>query len=247
MGNVTEKTRKIIGHRINELLAINDVKQKELAAHLSVSDNIVSYFVKGARVPNTEQIIKIANFFNVSSDYLLGLSDAKTTDTDLKMIVDYTGLSEESASNLHNAAQTQFWHEKLSFINALILNDELLLVYCKYLESLAVCSALEERNTDVDLTQLINGDYALLADLNAHNPDNLDYGIYFDEITTTQPYILYEIEQQFLKFIKERARIRSKAIDFNQERIQNYITEKTVERMLKSDFFERQMFKQWQA
>ncbi len=101
MGNVTEKTRKIIGCRINELLAINDVKQKELAAHLSVSDNIVSYFVKGARVPNTEQIIKIANFFNVSADYLLGLTDVKSTDTDLKMIGDYTGLSEECIEKLH--------------------------------------------------------------------------------------------------------------------------------------------------
>lgn len=101
MNKVTESTRKIIGCRINELLAINDVKQKELAAYLSISDNIVSYFVKGTRVPNTEQIIKIANFFNVSSDYLLGLSDAKTTDTDLKMIVDYTGLSEEAVICLH--------------------------------------------------------------------------------------------------------------------------------------------------
>ena len=83
---VSENTRKIIGRRINELLAINDVKQKELVAHLSVSDNIVSYFVKGARVPNTEQIIKIANFFNVSSDYLLGLTDIGNVDISLKAV-----------------------------------------------------------------------------------------------------------------------------------------------------------------
>ncbi len=112
MNNVTENTRKIIGCRINELLAINDVKQKELAAYLSISDNIVSYFVKGTRVPNTEQIIKIANFFNVSSDYLLGLTDVKTTDTDLKMIVDYTGLSEECVEMLNSIqCETALWNE----------------------------------------------------------------------------------------------------------------------------------------
>lgn len=83
MNKVTESTRKIIGRRINELLAINDVKQKELAAHLSVSDNIVSYFVKGARVPNTEQIIKIAKFFNVPTDYLL---DIGNVDISLKAV-----------------------------------------------------------------------------------------------------------------------------------------------------------------
>ena len=84
MNKVSENTRKIIGRRINELLAINDVKQKELAAHLSVSDNIVSYFVKGARVPNTEQIIKIANFFNVPTDYLLNTGWNKKTNSNFK-------------------------------------------------------------------------------------------------------------------------------------------------------------------
>lgn len=96
MNNVPENTRKIIGCRINKLLAINNVKQKELAAYLSIPDNTVSYFVKGARVPNIEQIIKIAKYFNVSTDYLLGLTNAKTTDANLKMIVDYTGLSEDT-------------------------------------------------------------------------------------------------------------------------------------------------------
>lgn len=95
MNKVTENTKRIIGQRINELLAINDVKQKELAAHLSIPDNTVSYFVKGARVPNTEQIIKIAQYFNVSADYLLGLTDIKTTDTDLKAIAEYLCVDEE--------------------------------------------------------------------------------------------------------------------------------------------------------
>ena len=45
MNKVTENTRKIIGCRINELLAINDVKQKELAAYLSISDNLAPSFV----------------------------------------------------------------------------------------------------------------------------------------------------------------------------------------------------------
>lgn len=117
MNKVTESTRKIIGCRINELLAINDVKQKELAAYLSISDNIVSYFVKGTRVPNTEQIIKIANFFNVSSDYLLGLTDAKTTkDTDLRAIVDYTGLSEECIKEISPGISENLYANECAYI-----------------------------------------------------------------------------------------------------------------------------------
>lgn len=126
MNKVTESTRKIIGRRINELLAINDVKQKELAAYLSISDNIVSYFVKGTRVPNTEQIIKIANFFNVSSDYLLGLTDAKTTkDTDLRAIVDYTGLSEECIKEISpGISENPYANECVYILNQLFSTKE---------------------------------------------------------------------------------------------------------------------------
>ena len=109
MNNVPENTRKIIGCRINKLLAINNVKQKELAAYLSIPDNTVSYFVKGARVPNIEQIIKIAKYFNVSTDYLLGLTDVKTTDTDLKAICEFTGLDPRAVDILHIARPLRYF------------------------------------------------------------------------------------------------------------------------------------------
>lgn len=65
--------RKIIGLRINTALALRNVKQKELAKVLGVSANAVSYFCSGARTPNTWQLIKIAEYLEVSADYLLGI------------------------------------------------------------------------------------------------------------------------------------------------------------------------------
>lgn len=91
---------KTIGKRINTLLAEQTKMQKELAAHLGVPDNTVSYFVSGRRTPNTEQIAKIADFFNVSADYLLGRTNAETTDKDLRFVCEYTGLSENAVSTL---------------------------------------------------------------------------------------------------------------------------------------------------
>ena len=94
--------KKIIGSRINSALAMNNTLQKELAKQLNVKDNIVSYWCKGDRTPNTTQIIQIANYLNVSTDYLLGVTDVATTDKDLKFVCDYTGLKEEAINNLHN-------------------------------------------------------------------------------------------------------------------------------------------------
>ena len=71
----SKKISKIIGNRLCIILEINNVKQKELAKVLGVKDNIISYYCSGARKPNLDQIIEIAKYFNVSADYLLGLSN----------------------------------------------------------------------------------------------------------------------------------------------------------------------------
>lgn len=94
--------KKIIGKRINSALAAANKKQKELAAALGVTDNTISYFVSGKRTPNTEQIIKIARFLNVSADYLLGLSDVQSTDIDTQDICKKIGCSEDVINNLIN-------------------------------------------------------------------------------------------------------------------------------------------------
>lgn len=91
---------KIIGQRINSALAAKNLKQKDLAKHLGVTDNTISYFCSGSRLPNTLQIIKISEYLGVSTDYLLGLDDNKTTDTELKAVCKYTGLNETALNSL---------------------------------------------------------------------------------------------------------------------------------------------------
>ena len=97
MNNELSKT---IGNRINTLLAQKKVKQKDLAAELGVTDNTISYFCKGSRMPNTEQILKISDFFGVSADYLLGRTGAETKDRDLRFVCDYLGFEEKTVNNI---------------------------------------------------------------------------------------------------------------------------------------------------
>lgn len=92
---------KIVGQRINAMLAERNKKQKELAAKLNVTDNTVSYYCSGTRLPNTSQIKKIAEFLDCSADYLLGLVDQPTTDKDISYICEYTGLSLKAIDEFH--------------------------------------------------------------------------------------------------------------------------------------------------
>ena len=62
---------------------MNNTLQRELAKQLNVQENIVSYWCKGNRTPNASQIIQIANYLNVSTNYLLGITKTATTDQDL--------------------------------------------------------------------------------------------------------------------------------------------------------------------
>lgn len=89
-----------IGKRIETALSVSGKKQKDLAEYLGILPNTVSYFCKGTRTPNTEQIIKIAKFLDVSADYLLGLSKVMTVETDIKAVCKFTGLSEKSVKSL---------------------------------------------------------------------------------------------------------------------------------------------------
>ena len=92
--------QKIIGQRLNTALAIRNVSQKALAEKLSITDNTVSYYCSGARTPKTVQLVEIANYLQISTDYLLGRVPNLTPDPEKSSVCDYTGLSESSLFNL---------------------------------------------------------------------------------------------------------------------------------------------------
>jgi len=59
--------------RLNVLL--ETASQKEVSEKTGLSQSSISLYISGKRKPASDAIIKIANFFNVSADYLLGISD----------------------------------------------------------------------------------------------------------------------------------------------------------------------------
>ncbi len=52
-----------------------DIKQKELAAYLNVSQNTYSQYETGIISLTAEVLIKLADYYNVSIDYLLDRTD----------------------------------------------------------------------------------------------------------------------------------------------------------------------------
>ena len=61
--------------RIRDLREDNDKKQIELARYLNVDQSTYSDYENGKINIPIEQLIKIADFYNVSLDYLVGRDD----------------------------------------------------------------------------------------------------------------------------------------------------------------------------
>ena len=60
-----------------------DLTQEELAEKLNISQKSISKYETGARKPSFETLTEMAKLFNVSTDYLLGISDSRTGNSGL--------------------------------------------------------------------------------------------------------------------------------------------------------------------
>lgn len=72
----------MLSENIKKLRQARNISQVELAKVLFVSKQSVSNWENGNIMPSVDMLIKIANYFSVSTDYLLGLDKKEHIDTD---------------------------------------------------------------------------------------------------------------------------------------------------------------------
>ena len=63
--------------RLRELRLERNMSQQRLAMELSMTQNTISRYENGEREPSIKELIRIADYFNVSLDYLLERSEQK--------------------------------------------------------------------------------------------------------------------------------------------------------------------------
>ena len=61
--------------KLKELRKDKDLSQKKLAKDLNVDQRSISNWEKGVREPDFNTLVQIAKYFDVKTDYLLGLED----------------------------------------------------------------------------------------------------------------------------------------------------------------------------
>ena len=86
---------------LRKLIERNGTTIKAVAEKAGVSRQAVSQYQDGSTQPNAETIVKIAEYFNVTTDYLL-TGDDRTVDENMNIACDFTGLSKNAVDTLCN-------------------------------------------------------------------------------------------------------------------------------------------------
>lgn len=84
----------MIAERIKFLREKNGYSQATLSKELGITRSSVNAWEMGISVPSTQYIVELSLLFNVSSDYLLGISSNSYLDT--------TGLTDEDVQAVYS-------------------------------------------------------------------------------------------------------------------------------------------------
>lgn len=84
------------GERLRYLREERELRQQDVAEHIHISLRMLSYYEADEHFPrDANMIVEIAKFFNVSLDYLFGLSNVRNHFVTDKLNEEFLSLPEE--------------------------------------------------------------------------------------------------------------------------------------------------------
>lgn len=99
--------------RLRRLRLDNSKEKEELAVYLSISVDSYNRYERGSREPGVETLIKIANYYDCTLDYLMGRDELKYPTFDYSKVVSYRDLVELGFNgNLAHGLITQITRNK---------------------------------------------------------------------------------------------------------------------------------------
>ena len=119
------------GDRVKKLREQDGMSQDELSAAAGVSRLSIGNYERGVRKPDVDTLIKIAETFHVSTDYLLGISDTKKPEN--SDIAERLGLSEKAIKILENKYRIDKKNAFTFTLNNLIEEQDLIRLIGEYL------------------------------------------------------------------------------------------------------------------
>ena len=85
-----------LADKLKNLRRSKKITQTELSKAIGMSSSVITHYESGDRMPSFDVLIKLAYFYGVTTDYLLGINDRKI------LSIDIAGFNEEQIQSLLN-------------------------------------------------------------------------------------------------------------------------------------------------
>ena len=139
MSELDKKVKDAFQTSLEDLMAVNPMNQSDIAKAIGISSGSLSGYYNAKKEAGICNLVRIADYFNVSTDYLLGRTDVSSTDENIKISCNTTGLDENAVDLLRD-----FFKEKLNncsltlldMVNILLTNNSLIGLFTLWLKSL---------------------------------------------------------------------------------------------------------------
>ena len=108
-----------LSERLEELLNDKNLKRKELAKNTNINATCISHYILEKRIPTIESLIKLADYFQCSTDFLLGLEEEKENLTfkqcppfseQIKLLKKQSGCSAKDFYNKAEIAKSTYYN-----------------------------------------------------------------------------------------------------------------------------------------
>ncbi|WP_438770101.1 helix-turn-helix domain-containing protein [Brevibacillus sp. JB24b] len=101
--------KKIFGNRLRELREMRNLSQEEFGERFEISKVTISGYERGMRTPSFPLLVEMADFLEVSTDYLLGRTDEKTPPNKIEVIKENARLLNNALVNMDQEEQERFF------------------------------------------------------------------------------------------------------------------------------------------
>lgn len=153
MARPKRKSTIITKHFADNLSDLVEEKKKSGKSHNDIAEEIevgsatLSDWMADNKTPTIDNLYKISKYFDVSADWLLGLTNHRTTSMDTRAVCEFTGLSQHSVQRLFNTKNGAIpIHQKL--IDAILSTGVVERAYDNLIDLVALRLQIHEVSND---------------------------------------------------------------------------------------------------
>ena len=209
--------KKVFAERLWKLRTEQNLSQQQLSEETNINRETIAKYETVKRIPSYEHLTKFAEYFHVSTDYLLGLQREPTNSPDVIAITEYTALSKEAIEKLHQIGIKNYSTANSDTLSVLI--EDVNFVYFLSLLSAKMCADSNSAKT----VETSIGKVGITVPVNALN----SY-----EIEKIISEISFRMKSEFLKRYKTVEEITDVLFEVMLLKNKKQITEQEYEKLI---------------